>query len=177
MPIGDPRPEHEDFYIGFPGKQQQKTNQQNKTMKIENNPTMFPYRGSDSLDAWLDKYLYNDMSQKHVAESFERDLNEILARPDAESFYKDDVVWKEKDNSYTAEINLAGIKKEHIRLTTKDGNIRINANNRDGTLINENLIVPTWADTDKVTAKLEDGILTISMPKIEEAKPREIAIS
>ena len=164
-------------------KDQINTNQQkqnNKTMKIENNPTAFPYRCTDSLDAWLDKYLYNDMDQEQAglaAASFKKHLNENYDWSDAEFSYKDDVLWKEENNSYTTELNYAGIKKENIKITTKDGYIYIKADGRDGTLEEEHLIVPTWADTDKIAAKLEDGILTVSMPKIEEAKPKEIVIS
>jgi HSP20 family protein len=31
-------------------------------------------------------------------------------------------------------------------------------------------------DTDKITARVEDGILTVTLPKTEKVKPRKIAL-
>ncbi len=39
------------------------------------------------------------------------------------------------------------------------------------------LALPTKVDLDKMTAKLVDGILTITLQKAEEVKPRQIKIS
>ena len=36
--------------------------------------------------------------------------------------------------------------------------------------------LPEYLDPEKITAKMDNGILTLSMPKKEEAKPREINI-
>lgn len=36
--------------------------------------------------------------------------------------------------------------------------------------------VPAPVDADKVEAKLEDGVLTLVLPKAEEARPRRIAV-
>ena len=36
--------------------------------------------------------------------------------------------------------------------------------------------VPEGINADKVAAKLEDGVLTITLPKSEKRKPREISV-
>ncbi|OGQ95056.1 MAG: heat-shock protein Hsp20 [Deltaproteobacteria bacterium RIFOXYD12_FULL_57_12] len=36
--------------------------------------------------------------------------------------------------------------------------------------------LPTKVDADKITALVENGILTITLPKAEEAKPRQITV-
>jgi HSP20 family protein len=36
--------------------------------------------------------------------------------------------------------------------------------------------LPTTVDSDKVTARFENGVLTVALPKAERAKPREIAV-
>ena len=38
------------------------------------------------------------------------------------------------------------------------------------------LTLPSAVDADKVEAKFEHGVLTIAMPKAEEAKPRKITV-
>ncbi len=36
--------------------------------------------------------------------------------------------------------------------------------------------LPSMVDVDKVKAKYKDGVLTITMPKVEKARPKEISI-
>ncbi len=38
------------------------------------------------------------------------------------------------------------------------------------------LVVPEWADADQLTAKLEDGVLTIEIPKRESARLRKVEV-
>ena len=93
------------------------------------------------------------------------------------SLYSDTAMWKEKNNLYTTKFNVAGIKKEQIKATFKDGYVYVKIYHQDRASTNQNMIVPTFADTDKISAKLEDGILTISVPKTEQAKLRQVVIS
>ena len=39
------------------------------------------------------------------------------------------------------------------------------------------LPLPTSVDGEKIKAELKDGILTITLPKREEAKPKQIAVN
>ncbi|HVE15667.1 MAG TPA: Hsp20/alpha crystallin family protein [Chthoniobacterales bacterium] len=41
---------------------------------------------------------------------------------------------------------------------------------------NRTVTLPTEVDTERVDAKYSDGILTLTLPKAEEAKPRQIAV-
>ena len=40
----------------------------------------------------------------------------------------------------------------------------------------QRVTLPTPVDADKVEAKLANGVLSITLPKSEEAKPRKIAL-
>ena len=37
--------------------------------------------------------------------------------------------------------------------------------------------LPSKTDREKIAAQLEDGVLTLTLPKVQEAQPRRIAIS
>ena len=41
---------------------------------------------------------------------------------------------------------------------------------------NRTVTLPTEVDTERVDARYTDGILTLTLPKAEEAKPRQIAV-
>ncbi|MBR9975806.1 MAG: Hsp20/alpha crystallin family protein, partial [Bacteroidetes bacterium] len=36
---------------------------------------------------------------------------------------------------------------------------------------------PTQVDSSKISAKYKDGVLTVTVPKAEEVKPRQISIN
>ena len=38
-------------------------------------------------------------------------------------------------------------------------------------------LLPKSADAEKISANLKNGVLTVTMPKKEEAKPRQIPVS
>lgn len=47
---------------------------------------------------------------------------------------------------------------------------------REGGTFNRSVSLPSEIDSDRVEAKYRDGVLTIVLPKREEAKPRQIAV-
>lgn len=81
----------------------------------------------------------------------------------------------EKDNEYVIEVELPRYKKEQIKLETVNNTIQLTAQNGKGSY------TKTWslsnADLDKVTSKLEDGVLTIMVPKTVQAQSKVIAIN
>lgn len=98
---------------------------------------------------------------------------------------------KETDDAYGLTVYLPGVAKEQLELTAEAGQFRIFATRswkqpeswttlyRESTdapfelvLTHDNLI-----DADKVAAELKDGVLRISLPKLEAVKPRRISVS
>ncbi|MBP5319027.1 MAG: Hsp20/alpha crystallin family protein [Paludibacteraceae bacterium] len=98
---------------------------------------------------------------------------------------------KEDEKAYTMEIAAPGIKKEFCRVNiNQDGNLCIAIENklehkeedkkshfirREFSYSNyeQNYTLPEDVDKDKIAAKVENGILTIAMPKLrkeEQAK-------
>ena len=105
---------------------------------------------------------------------------------------------KESEKEYTMELAAPGIKKEYCRVgINEEGNLTVAIENkvehkhedqhhhylrREFSYSNyeQNYVLPDDVARDRITAKVEDGILTIELPKIkrEEGKTgRQIAIS
>ena len=95
---------------------------------------------------------------------------------------------KESDKAYTMEVAALGIKKEYCRVAINDeGNLTIAIENklehkhedkahhylrREFSYSNyeQSYVLPDDVVKDQISAKVEDGILTINMPK---AEPKE----
>ena len=99
----------------------------------------------------------------------------------------------EKDNEVVVKAQLPGCKKEDIEVTIQDNVLTIKAERKQeeevedegyyrreisyGTIV-RTVPLPVPVDEEKVTAKFEDGVLTIRAPKLEEATGgRKVEIS
>jgi HSP20 family protein len=93
--------------------------------------------------------------------------------------------WDESDDVYTLDIVMPGITKKDIDLTFKEGTLTIKCKNEvskentqfygvktDQSFSN----FPRAVDADKVSAEMENGILSIKLPKKESDKPKTIDI-
>ena len=80
----------------------------------------------------------------------------------------------ETDDEFTIEISLPGFKKEDVSLKTSDGFLEIHGScsRWDKVDYNKRYSLPDEIDATKIGAKMEDGILVISLPK-KKAKEEE----
>jgi len=100
-------------------------------------------------------------------------------------------VYEDKDG-YTVKAELPGMKREEIQVSLHDGTLSISGERKSETKHEENemyrserffgrfqrtVSLPSAVTTDKVKANYKDGILTITLPKAEEAKPKQIDVS
>jgi len=98
----------------------------------------------------------------------------------------------EDDEQYILAAEMPGIKKEQVKVTVREGVLTLSGERDAGfdeekvTLIREErsygkfekaLRLPAKVDENKVKATFENGILTVVLPKAEEAKPKTIAIN
>ena len=87
---------------------------------------------------------------------------------------------------------LAGMKKEDIEVTLHEGTLSIAGERKTEKKVEEAglyrserffgrfqraVTLPSPVDGAKVTADYKDGILTVTLPKTEEAKPKQIDVS
>ncbi len=70
----------------------------------------------------------------------------------------------ETDGSFEVRAELPGVTKDDVQISVKDGLLTIKGEKRQ-------------EKVDDIKAEFNDGVLTLSIPKPEEAKPKEIPIS
>lgn len=97
----------------------------------------------------------------------------------------------EKADNFIVSAELPGLKKDDIKLTLQNNVLTISGSKKRETESKDDqyhrversfgsfcrtVNFPTSVDASKINADFKDGVLTIELPKVEEAKPKEIAI-
>jgi HSP20 family protein len=92
-------------------------------------------------------------------------------------------VYEDTDN-YFARFELPGVKKEDVKLELHERLLTVNVERREKVgeteqtyTLTRSVAVPDTVLADDITAKLEDGLLTVTLPKQEERKPRTISVN
>jgi len=63
------------------------------------------------------------------------------------------------------------------KIPAENANARYHRREREAGKFSRVLALPSDIDTDRIEAKLENGILTVMVPKSEAAKPRQIKVN
>lgn len=97
-------------------------------------------------------------------------------------------MWEDDDNVHVR-AELPGFTKEDVEITIEQGVLHISAersteqrngsdllNERRYTRYHRSFSLPTAVDDTKVDAKLNNGVLTLTLPKRAEVKPRRIKV-
>ena len=97
----------------------------------------------------------------------------------------------ESKDAYLLHAELPGMKKEDFNLEVNDGTLTLSGERKPENLSNgveyhrservhgkfsRSFYLPQTVKQDGIKATYRDGILEIHVPKVEEAKPRQIAI-
>jgi len=96
----------------------------------------------------------------------------------------------EDSERVTVSIEAPGLKKEDFEISLHDGALTVSGERKSEVREGETLrserfhgrfsrtvALPAPVRSDAVTAVYADGILTVTLPKSEEAKPRKITVS
>jgi len=88
-------------------------------------------------------------------------------------------------------VELPGMRKEDIELSLHDGMLTISGERKSDVSENDkaarserfvgkfrrSISLPTRVDANKVNATYKDGVLTVTLPKAEEVKPKQIQVN
>jgi HSP20 family protein len=124
---------------------------------------------------------------EHVATS---DRHQEMVERQTNQFYVTPLVdVQSTPESIVLHAEMAGVDKTGVDITVEDGNLVLSGHRAplevSGAPIYQERrpvdyqriyeLVPS-IDTDKITARVEQGILTVTLPKAERVKPRKIAL-
>ena len=97
----------------------------------------------------------------------------------------------QNNDNVVAIVELPGMRKEDIEISLQDGTLTISGERKEeqskenGATRTErftgkfrrSITLPTRVDANKVNATYKDGLLTVTLAKAEEAKPKQIQIN
>lgn len=90
----------------------------------------------------------------------------------------------EDENNFYARFEVPGIKKEDVKVDLNDRLLTISAEKKEkrgdgesSSSYTRSISVPDSVNAETIAARLEDGVLTVTLPKSEERKPRTIQVA
>lgn len=123
---------------------------------------------------------------------FESPLAELARGTNLLSGWRPAMDVHEQKECFIITAELPGMKKEDITLSVHDGSLSISGERKSETKREDSevcraerffgrfqrtLTLPAPVAADKAKAQYKDGILTVTLPKTEEAKPKQIEVS
>ncbi len=132
-------------------------------------------------------------NRMNLFNEFDRLMNELSAwdAPTVPSTWKLALDVMENEEGYTVVASLPGINPDHIDITLEDDvltikaetaeekeeeNTRYHLRERRMGSFSRSLRFPVPVNGDAVEARYERGVLTLSIPKAEEVKPKRISV-
>jgi HSP20 family protein len=89
-------------------------------------------------------------------------------------------LYEDQANAYVR-AELPGMKREDIQVETADGVLSITTarqkNGEDGCAFSRSVTLPQDVQSEQVTAAYENGVLTVTLPKRPETKPKKVAVT
>ncbi len=138
-----------------------------------------------SFDRWIDlRDEMNSLFDLPLMGNFARQAQLFSGWTPALDLHQD-------NDNVVATVELPGMRKEDIDISLHDGVLTIAGERQSSSGEGENaerterfsgkfrrsITLPTRVDAGKVTASYKDGILTVTLPKAEEAKPKKVEVT
>lgn len=115
-------------------------------------------------------------------------LNSFFSTFEVSQKYDSEYEIYENESSFDIHIELPGLKKEQLSVKVHENHLKVNTNetdidgksenkNRRARKFSKTFKLPSIVDQTKISSSLEDGILTLNLPKFEKEAPRVIDIN
>jgi len=131
----------------------------------------------------------------NIQEEMNRAFGSFFGRTDREEltdgYWAPAVDIAENKDNLMVNVEVPGMKKEDVKVTFQDGILTIKGERKQekeekdksfhrversyGSFC-RSFTLPNVVQGDKIKANYKDGVLSIALPKVEEAKPKEISI-
>jgi HSP20 family protein len=127
------------------------------------------------------------------------ELNSLFDLPFLTNFNRQDLFsgWSpaldlyQNNDNVVAVLEIPGMRKEEIEISIHDGALSISGERKSSSSngdkaertersvgsFRRSITLPVRVDVNKVSATYRDGILTVTLPKAEEAKPKRIEVT
>ncbi len=121
--------------------------------------------------------------ESEIDRLFDAALSDFVGAPLDRQFPVD--LYEDKDNTYVR-AELPGVNRDDINVEIVDGYLTVTAARKTKTAdgkseesfsFSRSVSVPESVQADKVAAAYENGVLTVTLPKREEAKPKKITVA
>lgn len=137
--------------------------------------TRSPWLGRDPFVQFMDSFFNGEPSQ----EVSNRDWSPAV-----------DI--RENEDAFLVHAELPGLSKDDVEITLENNVLKLSGERRFEKDVDEKeyhrveraygtftraFSLPSRVDSNGVKASFADGVLTITVPKVEEAKPRKISIA
>lgn len=119
--------------------------------------------------------------ESEIDRLFENTLGDLVGSPTPDRFPVD--LYEDKDNTYVR-AELPGVERSDINVEMVEDYLTITAarktkagDNEESFSFSRSVSIPEAVQADKVSAAYENGVLTVTLPKREEAKPRKVTVN
>ncbi len=116
----------------------------------------------------------------------------LFARPETQEYkWRPSADITETDDSFEVRAELPGVTKDDVQISVKENLLTIKGEKRQEKTddsknfrrverhygsFERKFALPPKVEADSIKAEFKDGVLTVSIPKPEEVKPKEIPI-
>ncbi len=146
-----------------------------------------------SLIRYINPELSNLSSIGNLRDHFGRLFDIAFPTRSAESFgdWTPSLDAHEDKDKYVVALEVPGLKKEDINVSVHDGVLTVSGERKNEKTVTEGTVhrrerfygkfsrsvsMPTAVNAAKVSAVYKDGVLTVEVPKAEEAKPKTVEV-
>jgi HSP20 family protein len=129
--------------------------------------------------------------QREIDRMFDRFRGGTAADDSGSSVWMPAVDIMEREGEFHVRVELPGVKREDVKITVQNDVLTIRGEKkleqeqkgenyhrveRSYGTFQRSFTLPTSVRSDKIEASYDNGVLSIVLPKVEEAKPKEIEV-